>query len=83
MLTQRDLDLRGLRILVLVDHVLVEALGHEFLGLRLHPGRHERGDVQTGVAVEHELVVDDLVRDVRRHLAVWQRVARDRSSSRG
>ena len=72
------LDLGGLRVLVLVDHVLVEALGHELLGLGLHPRGHERGDVETRVAVEHELVVDDLVRDVRWHLAFRELVARDR-----
>ena len=71
------LELRGLRVLVLVDHVLVEALGHQPLGLRLHPGRDERREVQARVAVEHQLVVDDLVGDVRRHLAVRQLVARD------
>ena len=70
------LDLGRLRVLVLVDHVLVEALGHQLLGLRLHPGRHERRDVQARVAVEHQLVVDDLVRDVRGHLAVGQPVPR-------
>jgi hypothetical protein len=60
------LERRRLRVLVLVDHVLVQALGHQLLGLRLHPCRHERRHVQPGVAVEHQLVVDDLVRDVRR-----------------
>ncbi len=71
------LDLGGLRVLVLVDHVLVEALGHEPLGLRLHPGRDERRDVEPRVPVEHQLVVDDLVGDVGRHLAVRERVTRD------
>jgi hypothetical protein len=64
------LELGGLRVLVFVDHVLVEALGHELLGLGLHPRGHERGHVQPGVAVEHQLVVDDLVRDVARQLPV-------------
>ena len=72
------LELRGLRILVLVDHVLVEALDHEPLRLRLHPGTDERGEVESRVPVEHELVVDDLVRAVRRHLLCGQLVARDR-----
>jgi hypothetical protein len=42
------LDLRRLRVLVLVDHVLVEALGHQLVGLRFHPGGDERGRVQAG-----------------------------------
>ncbi len=40
--------------------------------------RHERRDVQARVAVEHQLVVDDLVGDVGRQLAVRQLVPRDR-----
>jgi hypothetical protein len=77
-----DVDAAGLecgrlRVLVLVDHVLVQALGHQLLGLRLHPRRHECRDVQPRVAVEHQLVVDDLVGDVRRHLVLGQRVPWD------
>ena len=77
------LQLRRLRILVLVDHVLVEALRHERLGLRLHPGGHEGGHVEARVAVEHQLVVDDLVRDVGRKLVgrqlmPWDAVAFER-----
>ena len=72
------LELRGLRVLVLVDHVLVDALGHELPGLRLHPGGDERGQVEAGVAVEHQLVVDDLVGDVGAKLAVGDAVSRDR-----
>src|SRR5215218_11374492 len=41
--------------------ILVEALGDQPISLRLHPCGHERREVQAGVAVEHELVVDDLV----------------------
>ena len=73
------LELGRLRVLVLVDHVLVEALGHQLLGLRLHPRRDERGHVEPRVAVEHQLVVDDLVRDVRRHLAGWELITGNRS----
>jgi len=51
----------GLRVFVLVDHVLVERLGHQLVGERVHVGGHEGRDVQAGVAVEHEFVVDDLV----------------------
>ena len=71
------LELRRLRVLVLVDHVLVEALGHEPLGLRLHPGGDEGREVHPRIAVEHQLVVDDLIGDIRRHLAVRDPMPRD------
>ena len=74
------LELRRLRILVLVDHVLVEALRHQLLGLRLHPRGHERGEIHPRVAVEHQLVVDDLVGGVGRHLTGRKLVARDRAA---
>ncbi len=61
------LQLRRLGIFVLVDEVLVGALGHELLGLALHPGRDEGGQVEAGVPVEHELVMDDLVGGIRGH----------------
>ena len=35
--------------------------------LRLHPGGHERGQVEPGAAVEQQLVLDQLVGDVGRH----------------
>jgi len=65
MSTQRISISAGLRVLVLVDHVLVERLGHQALGLRLHPRSDERGEVEARVAIEHEFVVDDLVGDFR------------------
>ena len=65
------------RVLVLVDHVLVERLGHQQPRLRLGPRRDERGQVEPRVAVEHQLVVDDLVGDVGVELAVRQPEPRD------
>jgi hypothetical protein len=65
-------DRRGLRVLVFVDHVLVETFGHQLLGLRFHPRRHEGGEIHARVAVQHQLVVDDLISDVGRHLALCQ-----------
>ena len=56
------LELGRLRVLVLVDHVLVEALGHQRVGLRLHPRRHERREVQPRVAVEQQLGADHAAR---------------------
>jgi hypothetical protein len=70
------LELGSLRVLVLVDHVLVDALEHQHPGLRLHPGGDERGKVQPGAAVEQELVVDELIRDIGRHRIVRQPIAR-------
>jgi hypothetical protein len=64
------LDRSRLRVLVLVDHVLVEGLGVELCRLRLHPCGHERRQVLPRVPVEQELVVDHLVGGVRLHLAV-------------
>lgn len=55
------LQLGGARVLVLVDHVLVPALGHQDPGLRLHPGGDEGGEVQPRVAVQHQFVMDELI----------------------
>ena len=71
------LELGGLRVLVLVDHVLGGALGHQQLGLRLHPGGDERGQVEPGVAVEDELVPDDLQRGARQDPVLRQLVPGD------
>ena len=65
-------QLGGLRVLVLVDHVLVDTLGHQQPGLGLHPGRDEGGEVQPGAAVEQQLVVDELVGNVGRNRVVGQ-----------
>ncbi len=64
------LELGGLRVLVLVDHVLGGALGHQQLGLRLHPGGDERRQVEPGVAVQDQLVADHLQRGARQHAAL-------------
>jgi hypothetical protein len=70
-------DHLGLGILVLVDQVLVERLGGELVCLGLHPTGHERGEVERGVAVEVELVVDELVGGVGAHPLLWQAVLGD------
>src|SRR6185295_11690776 len=57
--------------------VLVEALGHQLFGLRFHPGSDECRYVQTGVAVEHQLVVNHLVGDIGRELLLREKMARD------
>ncbi len=70
------LELGGLRVLVAVDQVLVGGDRHQPLGLRLHPRGPEGGDVEPRVAVEHQLVADDVERRLRvdgvlGHLAAW------------
>lgn len=55
------LDLGRLRVLVLVDHVLVEALVHQAVHAVVGPGGAEGGQVLRRVAVEEELVAEQLV----------------------
>ena len=55
------LELGGLRVLVLVDHVLVDGEVHDLVDLGLDPGLAEGGQVLAGVAVEHQLVDHHLV----------------------
>jgi hypothetical protein len=67
------LELRRLRVLVLVDHVLVETLRHQLTGLWLHPGGDERRQIEPRAAIEQQLVMNQLVGDVRRHGVVGER----------
>jgi hypothetical protein len=67
-------ELGRLRVLILVDHVLAEALGHEHFRLRLHPGGHEGGQVEAGVAVQDQLVPHHLQRGGRQHAPARHRV---------
>ena len=71
------LELCGLRVLVAVDEVLVRGLGHQLLGLRLHPGGAEGRDVEPGVPVEHQLVHDHVVRRLRVHGVLGHPASRD------
>ena len=52
------LERGGLWILVLVDHVFVDALVHEFVHLGLFPSLAKGREILARVAVEHQLVVD-------------------------
>ena len=51
------LDFRDLRVFVLVDNILVDAVVHQAVDFRLLPGLAEGGQVLPGVAVQHQLVV--------------------------
>jgi hypothetical protein len=60
------LELRGDGVLVHVDVVLVDGVHDELVALGLHPRGDEGRQVQPRVAVQHQLVVDDLVRRLPR-----------------
>ncbi len=66
-----------LGVLVPVDGVLVGRLGHEAVGLVVHVGGDEGGQVEGGIRIEGELVVDELVGGAGLHRLVGQDVARD------
>ena len=70
-------DCGGGRVLVLVDHVLVERLGHQPLSFRVHPGGDEGRQIQPGTPVEHQFVVDEPVRRRGLHGLVGQAQRRD------
>ena len=61
------LDLRRLRVLGLVDHVLIHVLGHHFSSVIIHPCSHESRQVQTRITIQHGLVVHDLIGNFARH----------------
>ena len=71
------LDLCRLGVLILVDHVLVEAFGDQPLRLRLHPRRDERREVHARVAIEHQLVMDDLKCSIRIGLTIGDAMTRN------
>ena len=73
------LDGGGRTVLVLVDHVLVEGLAVELVGVFVHEGAHERGEVEPGVAIEHRFVVDQLIGGVWQHPFVTEAVEVARS----
>ena len=70
------LDLRGLRILGVVDEVAVQVLGDDPLRLGLHPRRHERREIALRDPVEDELLADQAHRVDRAHAVLRQLVVR-------
>ncbi len=73
------LQLGGPWEFVLVDHVLVDCLGHQGLGLCLHPGGPEGRAVLARITVQEQLIVDELLGSGRKHPPTWETVARHRS----
>jgi|GEM_PF-5560799 len=66
------LDLGGLRILILVDHVLVETLIHQLVHLGLLPGLAKGGEILPRITIQHQLVMDQLVSGPGRLLAAGE-----------
>ena len=58
-------DFGGLRVLVLVDHVLVGRLHVQAVRIIVHPGAYEGREVQARVAVKHGVVVHHLIGGLR------------------
>ena len=52
-------NLRRLRVLILVNHVLIDAFRHQLRHLRFRPGLAECSQVLAGVAVKHQLIVNN------------------------
>ena len=61
---------RRLGILVLVNHVLVKAVVHEAVHLVLGVGLAEGGQILAGIAVQHQLVLDETIHGLRIRLPV-------------
>src|SRR5271156_1740634 len=71
-------DLGRLWILVLVGHILVDALGHQGVHLGFDPSGAESREVLPRVSIEQQLVVDQCVSGsgrmlVARNLVLWNR----------
>ena len=54
------LNLGGNRVLVHVDVVFIDGVHDELVAFGLHPRGDEGCQIETWVAIQHELVVDDL-----------------------
>ena len=55
------MDVLSHRIFVLVNQVLRNVLHHELVGDGRHPSLHKRSQVQEGLAIQSEFVVDNLI----------------------
>ena len=67
------LDLGRDRILGVIDEVAVVVLGDQPLGLRLHPGGDEGGQVAVRVALQLQFLFDQALRVERRHPLLRER----------
>ena len=70
------LQLGGLGIFVLIDHVFVGALAHQMQRFWLHPGADKGRQIEHGVAIQHQVVVDELVGQIGVQAMLRQLIAR-------
>jgi hypothetical protein len=69
-------QISGLGILILVDEILFSTFLHQAAGLGLHPGANEGGQIEPGVAIEEQMVVDELIGPIPAHPVLWEGVLR-------
>ena len=65
-----------LGVFVVVNEIFVQILMDEIARLWLHPGGHEAGQIERGVGVHVQLIVDELVGRVGRHALFWNFLGR-------
>ena len=70
------LQLSGLGIFVFIDHVLVGALAHQMQRFWLHPGADKGRQIEHGVAIQHQVVVDELISQIGVQAVLRQLIAR-------
>ena len=66
-----EFRLGGLRIFILVDHVLADGFVHQPVDLPFLERRTERGKIQPRIAVDHQFVVNQLIHEIR-HLFLFR-----------
>ena len=67
----------GLRVLILINHILLGTLLHQLERLGLHPGTHKGGEIQTCIAIQHQVIVHQLVGQISRQPCITQAIPGD------
>jgi hypothetical protein len=71
------LNLSGLGIFILINHIFFRTFLHQPPRLRLHPGAHKSGQVEPGIAIEHQVIVDQLITQIGAQALFRQAIAGD------
>jgi len=59
---------------ILVDHILVETFRHQLFSFGFHPGGNESRQILSGIAIQNQFVMDQVVDDSRRGTVLWETV---------